>query len=489
MMAGRQDTIRQIDGQGQDIQGQGNERDVIIIGGGPAGYAAALYGASCGLRITVVEQAKVGGTCLHKGCVPAKELLEAASVWRSVKNAGEFGVVVDGTPRMDMAAMQLRKTAVVDQLHKGLSGLMKGRHVNVERGTGTLLPGKRVRVAEDGGGERVIAADHVVLATGSVTRSIPGLDIDGKMVVTSDEVLSLDYLPRTVAVIGGGAIGCEFASYFSDLGADVTVLEALPRLLAGCDEDISNALTRSFKRRGIKVHTGVQVRGHEPSSSTTTVSFGDGESVVVEMVVVAVGRRPFTDGVLGEGVDVKLDGRGFVVVNGELQTGETGVWAVGDIVDTPQLAHVGFLEGIQVIKHILGEPALPIDYGKVPWGIYSHPEVAFAGMSEEQARAAGYEVMVRKDPFGGNSRAKVLGETDGMVKVVAEVAAGGSSGRILGVHIIGPWATELLSPGYLAVNWEATPDDFAGLIQPHPTLSEAFGEVMISLTGRGLHIG
>ncbi|MHB8263359.1 MAG: dihydrolipoyl dehydrogenase [Acidimicrobiales bacterium] len=482
-------TVQQDVARHSDKQEQKSDQAVVIIGGGPAGYAAALYGASCGLQVTVVEREKVGGTCLHRGCVPAKELLEAASVWRSVKNAGEFGIVVEGAPRIDLVTMQNRKVAVVDQLHKGLTGLMKSRHVNVAHGTGTLLPGRRVRVIEDGGEEKVIAADHVVLATGSVTRSIPGLDIDGHLVVTSDEVLSLDHLPATVAVVGGGAIGCEFASFFSDLGAEVTVLEALPRLLAGCDEDISSALTRSFKRKGIKVHTGVQVKGHEPSPEGTTVFFGDAESATVEMIVVAVGRRPLTDEVLGSGTAVKLDERGFIVVNDMLQAGEEGVWAVGDIVDTPQLAHVGFAEGMQVVKHILGEPALPIEYGKVPWGIYSHPEVAFAGMSEAQARDAGYEVVVRKDPFGGNSRARVLGETDGMVKVVAEAGAGGRAGKLLGVHIIGPWATELLSPGYLGVNWEATPDDFAGLIQPHPTLSEAFGEVMISLTGRGLHIG
>ncbi len=462
--------------------------DIAILGGGPAGYAAALYGASCGLNITVVERNKVGGTCLHQGCVPAKELLETATILRTCKSAVEFGVLTNNSPTLDMIAMQQRKSSVIDQLHKGLSGLMKGRHVSVVNGTGKLISGKRLQVHTDTGEERVISADNVILATGSAPKTLPNMKINGKTIVTSDEVLNLDHVPTSVAVVGGGAIGCEFASFFHDIGAQVTVLEALPRLLAGCDDDISSALTRSFKKKGIKVHTDMQITGHEVRENEVTLLLGNGESISVEMVVVSVGRRPLAGDALSEEANVKIDERGFIVVNDKLQTTADGIWAIGDVINTPQLAHVGFSEGIQVIKHILGENPLSLEYGKVPWGIYTHPEVAFAGMTEEQAKQAGYNVIVRKDPFGGNSRARVLGETEGMVKVIAEVDSNGHAGRILGVHIIGPWATELLSPGYLAVNWEATPDDFAGLIQPHPTLSEAFGEVAIALTGRSLHV-
>jgi dihydrolipoamide dehydrogenase len=309
------------------------------------------------------------------------------------------------------------------------------------------------------------------------------------LVLTSDEVLMLDTLPASVAVIGGGAIGCEFASMFSDLGAQVTVLEALPSLLAGCDSDVVGVVARSFRKRGITVHTGVTVHGHSPNGSGTTVEFGDGESVTVDAVVLSVGRRPLTDGLLADGTGVTVDGRGFVVVDEYQRTTAEGVWAVGDVVDTPQLAHVGFAEGILAVKGMLGEPAVPVEYGRVPWCIYCHPEVAFAGLTEAQAKEAGIDVVVKKDPFGGNSRARIVGEPEGLVKVVAERLPDGRAGRILGVHMVGPWVTEQLGQGYLAVNWEATPEEVGQFIQPHPTFSEAFGETVLALTGRGLHVG
>jgi dihydrolipoamide dehydrogenase len=289
-------------------------------------------------------------------------------------------------------------------------------------------------------------------------------------------------------VVGGGAIGCEFASMFADLGTQVTVLEVLPTLLTGCDEDVVNVVGRSFRKRGITVHTGVQVTGHTPGSNGTTVQFGDGQSVAVDAVVVSVGRRPSTEALLDAGAGVEVDERGFVVVDQNMRTAADGVFAVGDLVATPQLAHVGFAEGIVAVKTILGESPVPVDYGRVPWCIYCHPEVAFAGMTERAAREAGLDVVVKKDPFGGNSRARILGETDGLVKVVAERGPDGRAQRILGVHMVGPWVTELLGAGYLSVNWEATPDEVGQFIQPHPTLSEAFGETVLALTGRGLHV-
>jgi len=469
---------------------QDNAFDVVVIGGGPGGYGTALYGAAAGLSVAVVERDKVGGTCLHRGCVPAKEFLETASVVRTVAGAKEFGVQA-GQPVVDFAVSQGRKQKVVEQLFKGLAGLMKGRGIVTFDGTGTLLPGRRVRVEpREGAGPSIeITGGNVVLATGSEPRTIPGFAVDGRLVLTSDEVLALDALPASLAVIGGGAIGCEFASMFSDLGSQVTVLEALPSLLTGCDSDVVSVVARSFRKRGINVHTGVTVSGHSPSGAGTTVNFGEGESVAVDAVVLSVGRRPLTQGLLAEGTGVGVDERGFVVVDEFQRSAAEGVWAVGDVVDTPQLAHVGFAEGILAIKAMLGEPAVPVEYSRVPWAIYCHPEVAFAGLTEAQAIESGIDVVVKKDPYGGNSRARILGETDGLVKVVAERLPDGRAGRILGVHMVGPWVTEQLGQGYMAVNWEATPEEIGHFIQPHPTLSEAFGETVLALTGRGLHVG
>jgi dihydrolipoamide dehydrogenase len=278
----------------------------------------------------------------------------------------------------------------------------------------------------------------------------------------------------------------------SDLGTKVTILEALDGLLVGCDQDIVPVLARSFRKRGIDVMTGVHVTGHlpRPDGTGTTVQLADGTAVDAAAVVVAVGRRPRTEGLLGEGTDVQLDEHGFVLANQFQQTHEKHVWAVGDLVaNAPQLAHVGFAEGMLVIKGILGETMIPVDYERVPWAIYTHPEVAFAGLTEAEAAARGIDVVIKKDPFGGNSRARIIGDTDGLVKVIAERRPDGTAGSILGVHLVGPWVTELLSAGYLAVNWEATPDEIAHFVQPHPSLSESFGETVQALTGRGLHVG
>jgi len=462
------------------------EFDVVIIGGGPAGYAAALRGGLAGLNIAVVEKDKVGGTCLHRGCIPAKEFLETATVYRTVVGAKEFGIAVD-PPSVEFAQSQARKQKVVDQLWKGLQGLMKKRRVTTFIGTGSLGPNRVVTV--DDGTELV--GRHVVLASGSAPRTIPGFEVDGRLVMTSDEVLSLERIPSSAVVIGGGAIGCEFASMLSDLGCQVTVLEALPKILPGCDSDVADVVLRSFKKRGITVRTGVAVTGHTPAADgrSTTVAFGDGEEISVETVVVSVGRRPLSDHLDLKGTGVVVDRRGFVEVDEYMRTGESGVFAAGDLVNTPQLAHVGFAEAVVIIDQILGDHVVPVDYSKVPWCIYCQPEVAFAGLSEQAARDAGYDVVSKKDPYGGNGRALIVGEPEGLVKVICEKQPDGRAGRILGVHMVGPWVTEQLGQGYLSVNWEATPDEVAHYIQPHPTLSETFGETVLALTGRGLHVG
>ena len=463
--------------------------DVIIIGGGPGGYAAALYGAAAGLDVAVVEQGKLGGTCLHVGCIPAKELLETASVYRTVQRAGEFGVG-GGEPSIDWSVVLGRKQRVIDQLTAGLSTLLGQRKVTVYEGIGSI-GGPRTVAVTGGSGEPTLTLDaqSIILASGSVPRTIPGFEVDGTVVVTSDELFNMAGLPASAAVIGGGAIGCEFASMMGDLGVDVTVLEALPDILAGCDADVAKVVRRSFRKRGIKVHTGVTVHGHEPRAdgSGTVVAFGRDRQADVDLVVVAVGRRPRTAGLGLEGAGVALDARGFVAVDGRCRTSAPDVWAVGDVVDTPQLAHTAFAEGMLAIADILGEDPEPLDYHGTPWCIYCHPEVAFAGHTEASATAAGYEVVTSTHRHIGNGRAQILGETDGLVKVIAEKRGDGTGGRILGVHMAGPWVTEQLGQAYLAVNWEATADDVARLIQPHPTMSELFGEAALSLTGRSLH--
>jgi dihydrolipoamide dehydrogenase len=467
-----------------------NQHDVVIIGGGPGGYAAALYGAAAGLSIAVVERDKVGGTCLHRGCVPAKEFLETASVYRTVGGAEQFGITAEHRA-IDFSVSQARKNEVVDQLFRGLSGLLKGRQVQVVSGTGTLAGDHRVDVVDGLDSGIRLEGRHVVLAAGSVPRSLPGLDIDGRLVLTSDEFLALDHIPESVAIVGGGAIGCEFASLLCDLGARVTLLEALDSILATCDRDIAAVVNRSFKKRGIEIITGARVEGHtpKPDGSGTILSLGDGRQIDVSTIVVSVGRRPRTEGLLADGSGVALNDAGFVLADAYQRTGSPGVFAVGDVVaGTPQLAHVGFAEAIVVIKSILGEPVVPVDYDRVPWAIYCHPEVAFAGLTEAQAVERGIEVVTKKDPFGGNSRARIVGDTEGLVKVVAKKERDGSAGALIGVHMAGPWVTEQLGAGYLAVNWEATPEEVAQFIQPHPSFSETFGETVLALTGRGLHV-
>ncbi|MEZ5322039.1 MAG: dihydrolipoyl dehydrogenase [Microthrixaceae bacterium] len=460
--------------------------DVVIIGGGPGGYAAALYGASAGLRVALVEKDKVGGTCLHRGCIPAKELLESAAVRRTFDHAADFGINAP-EPTVDWGVTVDRKRRVVDQLFGGLSQLLKGRKVDVFAGRGTLGPDHQVHVAGNDGTETMLVGDAVILATGSVPRTIPGFDPDGVHVFTSDEFLDLRTLPARAAVIGGGAIGCEFASTLADMGSEVTILEGLDKILPGCDKDVANVVERAFKKKGISIRTGVKVTGHEPAPAGVSVTFAEGDPLEVDVVVVSVGRAPVTGGVTARGLGVTVTERGFFDVDDHCRTGEPGVWAIGDCIATPQLAHVGFIEGINAIKDVLDEHPTPVDYGKVPWAIYCQPEVAFVGYGEADAKAAGFDVVTDKHRFVGNSRAVILGETDGMVKVIAEKGPDGRAGRLLGVHMVGPWATEQLGQGYLAVNWDATVDEVASLIQPHPTLSELFGETMLALTGRSLH--
>ena len=458
----------------------------MVIGGGPGGYAAAFYGASAGLNVALIEKDTIGGTCLNRGCIPAKAFLETAAVNRHVQHAGDFGISATAA-RIDFAVAQTRKQGIVQGLVKGLTGLTKSKKVTYLVGTGSVRANKTVEVALADGSSRTLQGRSVIIATGSTPRTIPGFTPGGP-IMTSDEVLMLSTIPQRIAVIGGGAIGCEFASTFADLGARVTILEGLPKILPGLDTDVANVVVKSFKKKGIDIRTGVAVTGHTPNASGgTTVAFGDGESVEVDAVIVSVGRKPYSEGLGLENTAVRVSDRGFIDVDGYCQTSESGVYAVGDIINTPQLAHVAYAEAIVAVKHILGETVYPVIYDRVPWAIYCHPEVAWAGPSEDEARAKGYDVVVAKHQFRANSRAMILGETDGLVKVIAKKNADGSAGQVLGVHMVGPWVTEQLSGGYLAVNWEATVEEIAEFLQPHPSLSELFGETVMSLTGRSIN--
>jgi len=454
--------------KGRPVANEVQQFDVVVIGGGPGGYAAALYAAAAGLSVALVERDKVGGTCLHRGCVPAKEFLETAHVRRTVEHSGDFGIQANSVT-VDFAVSQARKNQIVERLYKGLSGLLKGRKITVYEGTGRLDADLIVNVLDGADAGVVARGANVVLAAGSVPRTLPGFDVDGTIVLTSDEFLDLSVLPARAAVIGGGAIGCEFASMLADMGSHVTILEGLPTILASCDAEVVSVMQRSFKKRGIDVRAGVTVTGHTSKKGATTIHVEGGDDVAVDMVVMSVGRRPRTEGLLGEGTGVVVDDRGFVVADGYQRTANTHVFAVGDVVaNTPQLAHVGFAEAIVAIKTILGESVVPVDYDRVPWAIYSNPEVAFCGLTEAAAKEKGYEVVV---------------------KIIAEKRADGTAGQILGVHMAGPWVTEQLGAGYFAVNWEATAEEAAALIQPHPSLSETFGETLLALAGRGLHVG
>ena len=459
--------------------------DVVVIGGGPGGYATALYGASAGLNIAMIERGKLGGTCLNVGCIPAKELLETAAAYLHVAEAKEYGINA-GEPTLDWSVSLARKDTIVSGLVGGLASLLKGRKVTVLDGHGRLHAGRKVTVDGGSSGEVELTADAVVLAPGSLPRTLPGFDVDGRVVMTSDEVLSMPEVPKRAAIIGGGVVGCEFASMLNDLGAHVTILEALPKILPGLDKDVTQVIERSFKKRGMDIRTGVSVDGHQPSGAGTTVRVG-GEEIEVDVVVVSVGRRPNTDDLGLDGTSVSVSDRGFIEVDERCRTGEEGVWAVGDAIATPALAHIAFIEGVIAIQDILGEDPAGVDYAKVPWCVYTRPEAAFTGLSEEAAKEAGLDVVTQKSRYNHNGRAMIVNQPEGMVKVIAEKDADGTAGRILGVHMVGPWVTEQLGQGYLAVNWEATVSDMASLIQPHPTMTEVLGEAMISLTGRPLH--
>jgi dihydrolipoyl dehydrogenase len=463
--------------------------DLAILGGGNGGYACALRAAQLGMSVRLVEHDKVGGTCLHRGCIPTKALLHAAEIVEEIRSAGNFGIVV-GPPDIDGPKVSSYREATVSKLYKGLVGVLKARKVDVVNGHGRLAGPDEVEV--DG---RTIEASAVVLASGSRARTLPFAEIDGKAFITSDEALTLDEVPSSVIVIGAGAVGLEFASVWRSFGADVTVVEALPRLAPGEDDEVSKELERQFRKRGIASHVGVKVVRADAGDKGAIIELetGGGKSLTLEAerCLIAVGRAPVSEGLGYEQVGVPVE-RGFVVVDEWCRTGVDNVWAVGDLVAQPslglpfphfQLAHVAFGEGIHVAEQIAGvDDAVAVDYVGVPRCTYSHPEIASVGLTEQQARDAGHEVEVAKFPWSASGKATILGEPGGFVKVVAEKA-----GRVLGVHMIGTRVTELIAEAQLITNWEAYPSEVAALIHPHPTQTEALGEAMLHLAGKQLH--
>lgn len=465
--------------------------DLAILGGGNGGYAAALRGAQLGLSVALVESDKVGGTCLHLGCIPTKALLHSAEVAEGVRSAGDFGILT-GEPQVDWGKVLSYKDSVVAKHFKGLHGLVKSRKINLIKGKGRLSSPTTIQVE---GGEPV-EASHLVLATGSYPRELPFLETDGQVFVTSDHCLSAGDLPSSVIIIGAGAVGLEFASVYRSFGAEVTILEALPRLAPAEDEEISKELERQFSRRGIKSFSGVKVTGAEISDGAASVTFegkeGRQETLKAEKCLVAIGRAPRSEG-LGYGEAGITVERGFVVTDEHCRTGVERVWAVGDLIAQPssglpffhfQLAHVAFAEGMYVAEQVAGAgDTQPVDLLGVPRATYSKPEIASVGLTERQATDAGHAVSTAKFNWAASGRASILGETAGFVKIVAE-----KEGRVLGVHMIGPRVTESIAEAQLITNWEAVAGDVAPLIHPHPTLSEALGEAMLKLAGRPLHM-
>ncbi|HSJ33828.1 MAG TPA: dihydrolipoyl dehydrogenase [Acidimicrobiia bacterium] len=454
--------------------------DIVVVGGGPGGYASALYAHNFGLDVALVVDERPGGTCLLRGCVPAKQWLHIAEVYSTVRHASDFGVVV-GEPEMDWEGALARKQKTVDGHVRGLEGLLKKRNVATISGYGRL-DGPNAVVVEGEEGEKRVEGRHVILATGSHSRTIPGYEIDGERIITSDHALDWPRQPRRVAIIGAGVIGCEFASLLADFGSEVHVFEVMDQILPGTDRKIAQQLERLLTRRGVRFHTGVGVDPAKIGASSVVVPFGE-ESVEVDVVLVAVGRGPNTEGVGVESTKAELD-RGFVVVDRlTMQTADPTLYAVGDIVaGTPQLAHVGFAEGIAAVTHIAtGKPA-PVDYRAIPRVTYTHPEVAEVGFNEAQAAEAGLDVETHSHGFGGVSRATIIGQNQGTVKLVVE-----KDGPIVGASVVGPHAGELIHELMYAVGWEALPAEAAAFIHAHPTLSEAVGETLLTATGRSLH--
>jgi dihydrolipoamide dehydrogenase len=453
--------------------------DLVVLGGGSGGYACALRAAELGKRVALIEKDKVGGTCLHRGCIPTKALLHAAEIADNTRESASVGVrsTFEG---IDVPGVLSYKNGVVDRLWKGLQSTIASRKIDTIEGAGRLVSPTSVQV-----GDTVYEAEHIVLSTGSEPRSLPGLEIDGERVITSDHALVLDRVPESVVILGGGVIGVEFASVWRSFGAEVTIVEMLPQLVPLEDENSAKLLQRAFRRRGIKFELGTRFESVKPTDTGVTVSLEGGKTIDADLLLVAVGRGPVSADLGYAEVGVEVE-RGFVKVDSLCRTSVPSISAVGDLINTPQLAHVGFGEGILVAERVSGLPVTPIDYDGVPRITYCDPEVASVGLTSAQAAERGLKTVEFTYNLGGNGRSVIL-QTQGAAKVIALSEEDGP-GRVVGIHLVGSHVGELIAEAQLIYNWDAEPSDVAQLIHPHPTQSEAIGEAHLALAGKPLHV-
>jgi dihydrolipoamide dehydrogenase len=451
--------------------------DLIVLGGGFGGYCAAIRASQLGLKVVLVEEAKMGGTCLHWGCIPTKALLESSELLYRLRDRGkEFGINADGLA-VDYPTIAKRKDAIVGQLTKGIEGLMRKNKIEVVSAHGTVTGPNSIQA-----GDRKLEAKNLIIATGSTPRSLPGIEIDGKLIITSDHAVHADRLPKSVAIIGGGAIGVEFATFYHQMGvAKVTVIEALDRLVPLEDEEVSGVMLKAFEKAGIEVRVGAKVQEAKAGANEVTLKVGGGE-LKVEQLLVAVGRAPRSKEIGLEEVGLKLSKPGFVEVDEWLRTGVDSIHAIGDLVGGYQLAHAAVHEGVTAAEDIAGKRTEPIHQELITRCTYSHPQIASVGLTEKEARDQGIAVKVGKFPFLAIARALIHGEPDGFVKIVAD-----ESGRVLGTHIVGNQATELIAEPALAQLFQGDAWEIGRNVHPHPTLSEAVGEAAMAVDGQALN--
>jgi dihydrolipoamide dehydrogenase len=465
--------------------------DVAVIGSGPAGYTAAIRAGQYGLKTALIEKDPyLGGTCLHVGCIPTKALLFNAEIWDHLKDAKEFGIEGVGTRKLNWAAIQERKTKVVDKHAKGLQFLMRKNKVETVKGfgklTGPAQNGVHTIEVKDNGKTTQLKARNIILAMGSEARMIPGLEPSDR-ILTNIEILNMASIPKSLVIVGSGAVGVEFASIFKSFDCDVTILEMLPRMVPLEDEEVSKELARVYRKRGINFHLSAKVEKIEKTKSGIAVTFsadGKQQKLEADKILIAIGRKPYTDGVGLEKTKVQVD-RGFVKTNEWMETAEPGIYAIGDVVlGLPQLAHVGAMEGIVAVSKIARKEDRPINLMKIPNVTYCHPEIGSVGLTEAKARELGHNVKVGKFPFTANSRASIVGEHEGFIKIVSDA----KYGEILGVHIIGPLATELIAEAVTAMELEATVEDLMWTIHAHPTLAEAMLDASNSVYGLAINM-
>lgn len=469
------------------------EYDLVVLGGGTGGYVAAIRAAQLGMQVAIVEANKLGGTCLHRGCIPSKALLRSAEVFKQSKEAKEFGVDVKDVT-LNFSAVQKRKNGIVNTLHQGVQGLMKKGKIDVFEGFGRILgpsifspmPGTISIEYANGDENTMIVPKNVLIATGSKPRTLPGLEIDGKYVLTSDEALEMNELPHSIIIVGGGVIGIEWASMLADFGVEVTVLEYLDQILPTEDEAIAREAKRLLKKKGVKIHTGAKVISDSLKTGETVeikAEMKKGEKIFqAEKMLVSVGREANSDNIGLQNTDIQTE-KGYIQTNEFYQTKESHIYAIGDVIGGMQLAHVASHEGIIAVEHMANQNPTPLDYTKIASCIYSNPEAASVGLTEKQALEQGYEIKVGKFSFKAIGKALVHGDSDGFVKIIADK----KTEDILGIHMIGPHVTDMISEAGLAMVLDATPWEIAGTVHPHPSLSEIMGEAALAVDGNQIH--